>query len=74
MAKRANVITQNQITAACKGAFAAGAKQATVETKLVLPDGTTKVVKVTASAEESAHGPLKANGNGEEPEGLESLI
>jgi hypothetical protein len=47
-------MTRDQVTAACKGAFAGGAKQATVEVRL-LPDGT-KVVKVTASAQDAANG------------------
>ncbi len=50
--KVANVLTQTQITAACRGALAAGAKQVTVEA--ILPNGTK--LKVTAHADDQLDG------------------
>jgi hypothetical protein len=52
MTKSANVMTQAQVSAACKGALAAGAKSVTVEA--TLPNGTK--LKVTARAEDAANG------------------
>ena len=54
--KVANVLTQTQITAACRAGLAAGAKQVTVEA--ILPNGTK--VKVTAYADGP---PMSANGS-----------
>ena len=50
--KTANVLTQTQVTALCKGALAAGAKRVVVE--VMMPNGSK--VKLTASAEDAANG------------------